>query len=138
MYCIPPIQHCNVMYCISNFSDKVVFVHRSYVPLVCSYSLLVYNLQFFGKKVFCLAYVFWIPFVLYLFSLVDDVISDVISDVTDDVISDITDDIIRHDLISDVSHHPTPKTNVSHPNPRGQATQIQTAVHTPWLSKTNL
>ena len=25
MYCIVPIQYCNVMYCISNFSDKVVF-----------------------------------------------------------------------------------------------------------------
>ena len=25
MYCIVPIQYCNVMYCISNFCDKVVF-----------------------------------------------------------------------------------------------------------------
>ena len=25
MYCIVPRQYCNVMYCISNFSDKVVF-----------------------------------------------------------------------------------------------------------------
>ena len=25
LYCIVAIQYCNVMYCISNFSDKVVF-----------------------------------------------------------------------------------------------------------------
>ena len=90
-YCIGPIQYCNVMYCIPNVSDNVVFVHRSYVHLVCSYSLLVYNLQLFAKTVFCLASVFWTRFVLYLFSLFDDVISDA----TDDVISDITDDVIR-------------------------------------------
>ena len=66
-----------------------------------------------------------------MFNLVDDIISDV----NDDVISDITDDVIMHDVISDVSHHTAPKTNISHPHPPGQATQIQTAVHTRWLSK---
>ena len=133
MYCIVPIQYCNVMYCIPNSSDKVLFVHRSYVPRICSYSVLVYNLQLFAKKVFCLNFLFffWIPCVPYLFNLVDDIISDV----NDDVISDITDDVIMHDVISDVSHHTAPKTNISHPHPEGQATQIQTAVHTRWLSK---
>ena len=66
-----------------------------------------------------------------MFNLVDDIIGDV----NNDVISDITDDVIRHDLISDLSHHTAPKTNGSHPHPQGQATQIQTAVHTRWLSK---
>ena len=131
MYYIVPIQYCNVMYCIPNFPDKVLFVHRSYVPRVCSYSVLVYNLQMFAKIIFCLIFFFWIPFVLYLFNLVDDIINDV----HDNVISDITDDVIMHDVISDVSHHTAPKTNVSHPHPQGQATQIQTAVHTRWLSK---
>ena len=26
MYCIVSIQHCNLMYCIANFSDKVMFI----------------------------------------------------------------------------------------------------------------
>ena len=93
----------------------------------------MYNLQLFSKIIFCLNFLFffWIPCVLYLFNLVDDIISDV----NDDVISDITDDVIMHDVISDVSHHTAPKTNISHPHPQGQATQIQTAVHTRWLSK---
>ena len=110
---------------------KYCFVHRSYVPLVCRYSTLFYSLQLFAKIVVCLAFFISIPFDLYLFSLVDHVMSDV----TDDVISDITDDGIRHDLISDVSHHPSEKTNVLHPNSQGLATQIQTAVHTRGLSK---
>ena len=131
MYCIVPIQYCDVMYCIPNFPDKVLFVHRSYVPRVRSYSVLVYNLQSFAKIMFCLVLFFQIPFVLYLFNLVDDIISDV----NDDFISDITDDVIMHGVISDVFHHTAPKTNVSHPHPQGQATQIQTAVHTRWLSK---
>ena len=132
MYCIVPIQYCNVMYCIPNFPDKVLFVHRSYVPRICSYSVLVYNLQLFAKIFFCLNFLFffWIPCVLYLFHLVNDIISDV----NDDVISDITADVIMHDVISDVSHHTAPKTNISHPHPQGQATQIQTAVHTRWLA----
>ena len=87
MYCIVPIQYCNVMYCIPNFLDKVLFVHRSYVPRICSYSVLVYNLQLFAKIIFCLNFLFFflILCVLYLFNLVDDIISDV----NDDVISDI-------------------------------------------------
>ena len=115
MYYIVPIQYCNVMYCIRNFPDKVLFVHRSYVPTICSYSVLVYTLQLFAKIVFCLNFLsfFWIPCVLYLFNLVDNIISDV----NDDAISDITDDVIIHDVISDVSHHTAPKTNVSHPHP---------------------
>ena len=68
---------------------------------------------------------------LYLFTLVDDIISDV----NDEVISDITDDVIMHVVISDVSDHTAPKTNVSHPHRQGQATQIQTAPRTRWLSK---
>ena len=43
--------------------------YRFNIPLVCNYSLLVYNLQLFAKTVFCLAYVFWIPFVLYFFMM---------------------------------------------------------------------
>ena len=133
MYCIVPIQYCNVMYCIRNFPDKGLFVHRTYVPRISSYSVLVYNLQLFAKIIFCLNFLFFfrIPCVLYLFNLVDDIISDV----NDDVISDITDDVIMHDVISDVSDHTAPKTNISHPHPQGQTTQIQTAVHTRWLSK---
>ena len=131
MYCIVPMKYCNVLYCISKCSDKVVFVNISYHPIVCSYCVLVYNLQLFAKIIFCLVLFFCIPVVLYLFNLVDKIISDV----NDDVISDITDDVIRHDLISDVSHHPAPRTNVSHPHPEGQATQMRTALHTRWLSK---
>ena len=52
MYCIVPIQYCNVMYCIPNVPDKVLFVHRSYIPKICSYSVLVYNLQLFAKIIF--------------------------------------------------------------------------------------
>ena len=130
MYCIVRIQYCNVMYCISKYSDKVVFLHRSYVPIVCSYSVLVYNLQLFAKNG-CLPFFsfFWILFVLYLFNLVDDIMSDANAD----VIRDITDDVIMHDFISDVSHHTASKTNVLPPPPQGQANQIQTAVHTLWL-----
>ena len=58
MYCIVPIQYGNVFYCISPLSDKVVFVHRSYGPIVCSYSRLVYNLQLFAKTVFSLVFLF--------------------------------------------------------------------------------
>ena len=58
-----------------------MFVHRIYRPIVCSYSVLVYNLQSFAKIVFYLGFFFWIPFVLYLFNLVDDIISDVNDDV---------------------------------------------------------
>ena len=78
------------------------------------------------KNNFRLNFLFFlrIPCVLYLFNPVDDIISDV----NDDVISDITDGVIMHDVISDMSHHTAPKTNVSHPYPQGQATQIQTAV----------
>ena len=63
----------------------------------------MYNLQLFSKIIFCpnFLFFFWIAFVLYLFNLVDDIISDV----NDDVISDITDDVIMHDVITDVSHH---------------------------------
>ena len=91
----------------------------------------MYNLQLFAKSFLHCFPSFWIPFVLYLFNLIDDITSHV----NDDVISDITDGVIRHDLISDVSHHPEPKRNVSHPHPQGQATQIQTVVHTRLLSK---
>ena len=117
IHCIVPIQYCNVMYCIPHFPDKVLFVHRSYVPRVCNYCVSVYNLQLFAKIIFCLVFCFWIPFVLYLFDLVDDIISDV----NDEVISDITDNVIMHDVISDLSHHTAPKTKVSHPHPPGQA-----------------
>ena len=76
MYCIVPIQYCNVMYCIPNFPDKVLFVHRSYVPIVCRYSVLVYNLQLFAKIIFCFFFSGYL-----LFILVDDIISDVNDDV---------------------------------------------------------
>ena len=56
MYCIVPIQYCNVMYCIPKFPDKVLFVHGSYVPRVGSYFVLVYNLQLFSKILFCLVF----------------------------------------------------------------------------------
>ena len=55
MYCIVPIQYCNLMYCISNLSGKVLFPHRSYVPLLCSYSLLVYTLQLLAINMTCLS-----------------------------------------------------------------------------------
>ena len=55
IYCIVPIQYCNVMYCISNFSGKVPFAHRSYVPLLCTYSLLVYTLQLLAISMPCLS-----------------------------------------------------------------------------------
>ena len=118
------------MYCIPNFPDKLLFVLRSYVPRVCSYSVLVYNLQLLGKIILC-CFFFCIPLGLYLFHPVDDIIRIV----NDPVISDITDDVIMHDAISNESHHTAPKTNVSHQHPQGQATQIQTAVHTRWLSQ---
>ena len=113
MYCIVPIQYCNEMYCIPNVSDKVVFVHRSYGPKVCSYSVLVYNLQLFAKMIFCLVFVSGcLMFYICLTWLM-----------TSSVMSMM------------MSHHPAPKTNVLHPHPQGQTTQIQTAVHTRWLSK---
>ena len=55
MYCIVPIQYCNVMYCISTSSSKVLFAHRSYVSLLCSYSLLVYTLQLLAISMTCLS-----------------------------------------------------------------------------------
>ena len=55
MYCIVPIQYCKVMYCISNLSGKVLFAHRSYVPLLCRYSLLVYTLQLLAISMACLS-----------------------------------------------------------------------------------
>ena len=66
MYCIVPIQYCNVMYCIPNCPDKVLFVHRSYDPRVCSYSVLVYNLQLFAKTIFCLFFSGYLLFYLCL------------------------------------------------------------------------
>ena len=121
MYCIVPIQYCNVMDCIPNFPVKVLFGHRSFVPRICSYCVLVYNLQLFAKIIFFSLIVFFLDTLCSIFvNLVDDIISDV----NDDVISDITDDFIMHEVISVVSHHTAPKTNVSHPHPQGQATQI--------------
>ena len=108
---------------ILHFSDQVVFVQRSYLHLVCSYLLLVYNPQLFAKIFFCLDFFVLIHFVLNLSSR------------TDDVIRDVADDVMRHDLISYVSHHLALKTNVSHPHPHGQTTRVQTAVHTRSLSK---
>ena len=55
MYCIVPIQYCNVMYCISNVSGKVLLAHRSSVPLLCSYSPLVYTLQLLAISMTCLS-----------------------------------------------------------------------------------
>ena len=115
MYCIGPIQYCNVMYGISKSTDKVVFVHRRYGPILCRYSVLVYNLQLFAKIMFCLLFVSSTPFGLYFLILLDDIISGV----NHVVISEVTDDVVKHDLISDASDHPAPKTNVSHPHPQG-------------------
>ena len=58
IFCIVLIQYSNIMYCISKCSDKVVLVHRSYVPIVCSYSVLVYNVQLLAKIIFALLFFF--------------------------------------------------------------------------------
>ena len=45
MYCIVPIQYCNVMYCISNFSDKVVFQFTTCNGLRKQFFAFVYDVQ---------------------------------------------------------------------------------------------
>ena len=67
MYCIVPIQYCNAMYCISNVSDKVVVVHKRYGPILCCYSVLVYNLQLLAKKL-C-AFFFFSGYILFYICL---------------------------------------------------------------------
>ena len=105
MYCIVPIQYCNVMYCIPNFPDKVLFVHRSYVPRLCSYSVLVYNLQLFAKIIFCLNFLFFSGYLVFYICLTWLITSSVMSMMMSSVTSLMMSSCMTSSVICPITQH---------------------------------
>ena len=102
MYCIVPIQYCNIVYCIPTLPDKVLFGDRSYVPRLCSYSVLVYNLQLFAKIIFCL---FFSGYLLFYICVTWLMTSSLMSMMTSSVTTLMTSSCMTSSVMCPITQH---------------------------------